>query len=51
MLCFDVLELSKLKRLVNNKGTRTPQRETIYIVIYSLDVWFQRCSFRLIGQC
>ena len=48
---FDSLELRKLKRSVKNKAAGTPHVMIIHFRIYHLAWGFQRCSFRLTGQC
>lgn len=62
---FDVLELRNFKLLVKDKATGTPRQGVLYTLISSCRfmrlvlmrftaymAWgFQRCSFRLTGQC
>lgn len=48
---FDSLELRKLKRSVKGKAAGTPHVMIIHFRIYHLAWGFQRCSFRLTGQC
>ena len=63
---FDIVESRKFKQLVKNKATGTSHGMFIYsphwiftlsgdsplgVFIYSSTWGFQRCSFRLTGQC